>query len=271
MLILFKMPCHSSFDHLQARIGIVKLTLGIGSSLWMSTNHPISYKRHRYPPEIISHCVWLYFRFSLSFRVVEDMMAERGVVVSYESIRSWCEKFGRQYARKIRSQRGHMGDIWHLDEVYLKIAGEQKYPWHAVDQEGQVLDVLVQAKRDKEAAARFFKMVLRGTGQAPRKVVTVKFASYVQPCARILHNSCHIRDKGANNRAENSHQPTRLRATRIKRFKSVAEAQRFLSIFSEIGNLFALARHTLSASSHRILLDKSLRTWSAVSRVTVVQ
>ncbi|MSQ56960.1 MAG: IS6 family transposase, partial [Limnohabitans sp.] len=110
----------------------------------MSTISPISYKRHRYPAAIISQCVWLYFRFALSFRDVELMMAERGVVVTYESIRSWCEKFGRQYARRIRRERGPMGDIWHMDEVYLKINGECKYLWRAVDQEGQVLDILVQ-------------------------------------------------------------------------------------------------------------------------------
>lgn len=235
----------------------------------MSKEQPISYKRHRYPPEIISHCVWLYFRFALSFRDVELLMAQRGVEVSYESIRAWCEKFGRQYARKIRHQRGPMGNIWHLDEVYLRIDGNWKYLWRAVDQDGQVLDVLVQTKRDKEAAARFFKKVLRGTCAVPRQVVTDKLASYNQPCAEILPNSVHIRDKGANNRAENSHQPTRQRERRMKRFKSAAQAQKFLSIFSEIGNLFALARHTMSAANHRFLLNKSLNTWTNLTQVGV--
>ncbi|MSQ57859.1 MAG: IS6 family transposase [Limnohabitans sp.] len=145
----------------------------------MSTPAPISYKRYRYPAAIISQCVWLYFRFSLSFRDVELMMAERGVVVSYESIRAWCEKFGRQYARRIRRKRGPMGDIWHMDEVYLKISGKCKYLWRAVDQEGQVLDILVQPKRDKATAERFFKKVLRGTAQAPRQVVTDRLAGSV--------------------------------------------------------------------------------------------
>lgn len=237
----------------------------------MTKDQPISYKRHRYPAEVISQCVWLYFRFALSFRDVEVMMAERGVVVSYESIRSWCEKFGRQYARKIRRHRGPMGDVWHLDEVYLKIDGEWKYLWRAVDQEGQVLDILVQPKRNKDAAARFFKKLLRDTCQAPREVVTDKLACYIQPCADILPNTEHTRDKGANNRAENSHQPTRQRERRMKRFKSAAQAQRFLSIFSEIGNLFALARHTLSAANHRLLLTKSLDAWANIARAPVVQ
>lgn len=237
----------------------------------VNTEQTISYKRHRYAAAIISHCVWLYFRFSLSFRDVEVMMAERGVVVSYESIRTWCEKFGRQYARKIRLQRGRMGDIWHLDEVYLKIDGVWKYLWHAGDQEGQVLDILVQPKRNKEAAARFFKKVLRGAVYTPRQVVTDKLAAYIQPCADVLPNSMHTRDKGANNHAENSHQPTRQRERRMKRFKSAAHAQRFLSIFSEVGNLFALARHTVSAANHRLLLATSLNTWSSMAQAPAVQ
>lgn len=197
-------------------------------------------------------------------------MAQRGVEVSYESIRTWCEKFGRQYARKIRSQRGPAGDTWHLDEVYLKIGSQHKYLWRAVDQEGQVLDILVQAKRNKLAAARFFKKVLRGTSQVPREVVTDKLAAYIQPCADILPSSAHTRDKGANNRAENSHQPTRQRERRMKRFKSAAQAQRFLSIFSEVGNLFALARHTVSAVNHRLLLNISLSIWSNLTLARVV-
>jgi len=198
-------------------------------------------------------------------------MAQRGVEVSYENIRTWCEKFGRQYARKIRRQRGPMGDTWHLDEVYLKIDGEWKYLWRAVDQERQVIDILVQSKRNKEAASRFFKKVLRGTCQAPREVVTDKLAAYIQPCADILPNTEHTRDKGANNRAENSHQPTRQREHRMKRFKSAAQAQRFLSIFSEVGNMFALARHTLSAANHRVLLNKSLNTWSNLAQARIDQ
>jgi putative transposase len=129
----------------------------------MNTPSPISCKRHRYPVAIISQCVWLYLRFALRFRDVELMMAQRGVVVSYESIRCWFEKFGRQYPQKIRRQRGRMGEVWHLDEAYLKINGKCHYLLRAVDQEGQVLDILVQPKRDKAAVERFFKKVLRGT------------------------------------------------------------------------------------------------------------
>ena len=158
----------------------------------------------------------------------------------------------------------------------VKVSGELgqlqlQYLWRAVDQEGQVLDILVQPKRDKAAAERFCKKVLRGTAQAPRLVVTDRLASYTQPCAEILPDTVHIRDKGANNRAENSHQPTRLRECRMRRFKSATQAQQFLSIFSEVGNLFALSRHTLSAANHRLLLNKSLGIWSLVTQAGAVQ
>lgn len=141
-----------------------------------------------------------------------------------------------------------------------QINGKHRNLWRAVDQDGQVLDVLVQAKRNKLAAERFFKKMLRGTCQAPRVVVMNKLAAYIQRCADILPNTTHTRDKGANNRAENSHQPTRQRERRMKRFKSAAQAQCFLSIFSEVGNLFALSRHTVSSANHRILLNKSLNS-----------
>ena len=140
-----------------------------------------------------------------------------------------------------------------------------------MDQEGQVLDILVQPKPDKAAAERFFKKVLRGTRQAPRQVVTDRLASYTQPCAEILPDAAHIRNKGANNRAENSHQPTRIRECRMKRFKSAGQAQQFLSIFSEVGNLFALSRHTVSAASYRELPNRSLGIWSDITQVDLAE
>ena len=121
-------------------------------------NSPRSpYRGYRFPPEIISYCVWLYFRFSVSYRNIEELMAERSVTVTYETIRAWCYKFGQDYAKRIRARRGQLGDTWHLDEVYLKIGGRLQYLWRAVDQDGSVLDILVQPHRDKEAAAQFFK------------------------------------------------------------------------------------------------------------------
>lgn len=237
----------------------------------MTTEQPISYNRHRYPFDIINYCVWLCFRFTLSLRDVVVLTAQRGVEVSYESIRAWCEKFGRQYARKLRRQRGSLGDIWHLNEVFLKINCEWQYFWRAVYQEGHVIDILLQAKRNKLAASRFFKKLLHDKCQTPREVVTDKLAAYTQPCASILPSSTHTRDTGANNRAENSLQPTRQRERRIKRFKSAAQAQRFLSIFSEVGNLFSLARHTLPAANDRFLQTKSLNTWSNLAKSGMAQ
>jgi putative transposase len=186
-----------------------------------------SYHGYRFPSEIISYCVWLYFRFSVSYRDIEELMAERGVTVTYESIRAWCYKFGQDYAKRIRARRGQLGDRWHLDEVYVKIDGRLQYLWRAVDQDGSVLDILVQPHRDKKAAARFFKKLLRGSRYAPRVVVTDRLASYIAPCAELLPNTVHRRDKGLNNRAENSHQSTRERERRMRGFKSAAHAQRF--------------------------------------------
>jgi putative transposase len=162
----------------------------------------------------------MYFRFSVSYRDVEVLMAERGVTVTYETIRAWCERFARDYAKRIRARRGRLGDTWHLDEVFIKIGGRLQYLWRAVDQDGSVLDILVQSRRSKKAAARFFRKLLRGLRYAPRVVVTDKLARYSASCAELLPYTVHRRDKGLNNRAENSHQPTRERQRRMRGFKS---------------------------------------------------
>lgn len=228
----------------------------------MSSMPRISYVRHRFPPEVISHCVWLYFRFQLSFRDVQEMMAAQGVTVSHETIRAWCDKFGRQYAHLIRQRmQGATGDRWHLDEVHAKIAGRARYVWRGVDQDGQVIDVLVQSRRNGKAATRFFKKLRKKAGSAPRLVVTDKLASYAKPCAQLLPTSKHVSDKGQNNRAENSHQPTRQRERRMRRFKSVAHAQKFLSIYSQLCNFFGLIRHTLSSRNYRDLLTSRFAEW----------
>ena len=125
------------------------------------------YSGHRFPPQSISYGVWLYHRFCLSFRDVEDLLAERGIIVSYEAIRLWCQKFGPDYARKLKRRPGRPGDIWHLDEVFIRINGQQQYLWRAVDQDGDVIDILVQPHRDQRAAAQFFRRLLRGQGQEP--------------------------------------------------------------------------------------------------------
>ena len=170
-----------------------------------------SYKGHRYPGEIIAHCVWLYHRFPLSFREVEEMMLARGVVVSYETIRAWCAKFGQAYANQLRRRRPRPGDKWHLDEVFVKINGAQRYLWRAVDQHGNVLDVLVQSRRNAKAARKFFRKLLKGLRYVPRVLVTDKLASYGAAHRVVMPSVEHRQSKYLNNRAENSHQPTRQR------------------------------------------------------------
>src|SRR6202162_5263012 len=185
-----------------------------------------SHRGYRFPATIISHCVWLYFRFSLSYRDVDEMMAERSVVVSYETIREWCQKFGQSYAKRLRARRGHLGDRWHLDEVLLKIQGKLQYLWRAVDQDGDVLDILVQSRRNKRAAKKFFRKLLKGLQYVPRVIITDKLRSYAAAKAEVMPSVAHHQHKGLNNRAENSHQPTRERERRMRGFKSAGHAQR---------------------------------------------
>ena len=166
------------------------------------------YSGYRYPAEIISHAVWLYFRFTLSFRDVEEILAARGVVVTYEAVRQWCLKFGQDYANKIRHRQGKDGDTWFLDEVFIKIQGELLYLWRAVDQDGDVLDILVQKHRDRRAAKRFFRKLLKGMRYSPRVIVTDKLRSYGAAKREIMPDVMHRQGKWENNRAEVSHQPT---------------------------------------------------------------
>jgi len=175
----------------------------------MDTSTGASYRGYRFPREIIAHCVWLYFRFSLSFRDIQEMMLERGVEVSHEAIRLWCLTFGAEYARRLRRQRGRSGDTWHLDEVFCKINGRPVYLWRAVDQSGEVLDILVQKRRDTKAAKRFFRKLLKGLRCVPRAIVTDKLASYTSAKKDFIPDVAHPRGRRLNNRAENSHQPTR--------------------------------------------------------------
>ncbi|MFH8516791.1 IS6 family transposase [Streptomyces gelaticus] len=224
-----------------------------------------SYRGHRYPVEIISHCVWLYFRFPLSFREVEELMLERGVIVSYETIRRWCLKFGQQYANSLRRRRPRPGDKWHLDEVFVKINGEQKYLWRAVDQDGMVLDILVQNRRDKTAARRFFRRLVKTTRTVPRVVVTDKLRSYGAAHREVMPSVEHRSHKGLNNRAENSHQPTRQRERAMKGFRSADGAQRFLSAFSGISPHFRPRRHLMTAPDYRTEMQHRFTTWEQVT------
>jgi putative transposase len=205
-----------------------------------------SYRWFRFPPEVISHCVWLYHRFPLSFRDVRELMLERGVDVCYETIRAWCERFGQRYANRPRRRGRRLGDNWHLDEVFVEINGAQRYLWRAVDRHGNVLDILVQSRRNAVAAKKFFRRLLKGLRYLPRVIVTDKLASYPVAHRELMPSVRHRRSTCLNNRAENSQQPTRHRERAMKRFTSIRHAQRLLSAFSGIWPHFRPRRHPLS-------------------------
>jgi putative transposase len=236
----------------------------LGESVGVSTATP-SYKGHRYPVEIINHCIWLYFRFPLSFREVEELMLARGVPVSYETIRRWCAKFGQAYANQLRRRRPRPGDKWHLDEVFIWINGRLGYLWRAVDQHGNVLDVLVQSHRNAVSAKRFFRKLLKGLRYVPRVLVTDKLGSYQVAHRELMSSVEHRRSRYLNNRAENSHQPTRQRERAMKRFKSLRHAQRFLSAFSGISAHFRPRRHLLSATEWRTEMADRFAVWRQVT------
>ncbi len=213
---------------------------------------------------IIGHAVWLYFRFALSYRDVEELLAERGVIVTYETVRQWCRKFGQAYANDLRRRRSRPGDTWHLDEVFITIDGQTHSLWRAVDQDGTVLDILVQSRRNKRAAKKFFRKLLTGLAYVPRVVITDKLASYDAAKREVLPSVEHRRHKGLNNRAENSHQPTRERERRMRRFKSPGHAQRFLAAYGPIAAHFRPRRHRLTAAAYRETRDRRFATWRAV-------
>ncbi len=228
---------------------------------------PNPYRGFRFPAEVIEHAVWLYHCFSLSLRDVETILAARGVVVSYESIREWGLRFGRLFANTLKRRRPKPGDKWFLDEVFLRIRGKLHYLWRAVDQEGNVLDILVQSRRDAKAAKRFFRKLLKGLQYAPRVIVTDKLRSYAAAKREILPGVEHRQSRYLNNRAEVSHQPTRRRERQMQRFKSARHAQRFLSTHSRIHNQFQLRRHRLTADQHRSARVGAFRTWREVTGV----
>ncbi len=219
------------------------------------------YRGHRFPPEIISHAVWLYHRFTLSFRDVEDLLAERGILFSYEAIRYWCQKFGQSYSRTLRRKQGRLGDTWHLDELFITLQGQCLYPWRAVDQDGDWIDILLTRPRDRRAAKRFFRRALKHQGQAPWQLITDKLRSYPAAHRDIFPSVVHRTGQYENNRAEVSHQHTREQERQMRRFKSIAQTQRFLSIHGPIQNLFRVGRHHLKAVHHRLLRDRAFADW----------
>ena len=225
------------------------------------------YAGYRFPAEVISQAVWLYFRFPLSLRMVEEMLAARGIVVSHETVRQWALKFGQEFANRIRRRLPHAGDKWPLDEVAIKIAGVKHWLWRAVDQTGVVLDVLVQRRRDKRAAKRLLRKLLKRQCRAPRVMVTDKLGSYSAAKQDVMPGVEHRRHKGLNNRAENSHQPTRRRERQMKRFKSPRQAQRFLSAHNQLANLFHLRRDHVTADQYRAARARSFEAWAEISGI----
>ena len=248
--------------------GTVNLPKGV--SFWHSGGmktqpSTLLYKGYRFPSEIISHCIWLYFRFSLSYRDVEEIMAERGIALTYETVRQWCQKFGQTYANELKCRCNKRGDKWHLDEVFLKINGKTHYLWRAVDQHGNVLDILVQRWRNRHAAKKFFRKLLKGLQYVPRVIITDKLASYAAAKQDIMRSVEHRQQKGLNNCAEHSHQSTRQRERTMRRFKSPGHAQRFLSAFGPISDHFRPTRHRLNASVYRALMQERFQVWNEVT------
>lgn len=219
------------------------------------------YKRHRFAPDIISYAVWLYHRFNLSHRDIEDLLAERGITVSREAIRLWCIKFGAIYTRRLKRKHRGYGDTFYIDEVFVKINGIQHYLWRAVDQDGEVVDVLLQARRDGATAKRFFKRLLRSNCGEPMKIVTDKLRSYGVAHRELIPEAIHSTELYENNRVEQSHEATRARERGMRKFKSIRQAQRFLDAHAAVHNLFNLGRHPVRAEHYRNLRISAFTEW----------
>jgi transposase-like protein len=216
---------------------------------------PLCYRRHRFPPEIIQHGIWLYLRFTLSYRDVEELLAERGLDISYETVRRWVLKFGPAIARRLRQRRPRPSDRWHLDEMVVRIAGERMYLWR------EVLDMLVQRRRDSRSALRLMRKLLKKQGFVPKLLVTDKLRSYAAAFRRLRLTCRHEQGLRKNNRAENSHQTVRRRERKLQQFKSARSAQRFLSMHGAIHNTFNFQRHLISGSTLRIFRAEATAEW----------
>jgi putative transposase len=225
----------------------------------------ISYRCHRFPPEIIQHAVWLYFRFPISYRNVEDLLAGRGIDVSCETVRRWALKFGLAYARRLRWVRPRPNFRWHLDEVFVSINGRRMYLWRAVDSEGEMLDILVQSRRNKKVALKLMRKLLKKQGYTPNEVVTDKLPSYGAALRDLSMTEKHITGGRSNNRAENSHLPVRQRERRMQSFKSPGSAQRFLSTHAAVYNTFNVQRHLISRRTLRQFRGEAMNTWRTVT------
>jgi putative transposase len=226
----------------------------------------VSFKRHRFPPQIIAHAVWLYFRFPLSLRLVEEMLLDRGIVVSYETVRRWALKFGPEYARWLKRKKPGRRDIWHLDEVVVSIGGEKRYLWRAFDQDGYVLDEIVQVHRDTNAAQRLLRHLLQKQGCRPRRMITDKLGSSAAACRKLIPDVEHRSHKGLNNRAENSHVPSRKRERVMQGFRSWRGLQRFVGVFSALRNHFVLSRPShRSATALHLHRLRAMAEWKSIT------
>ena len=222
----------------------------------------LSFKRHRFPPEVIRSSIWLYARFTLSLRDVEEMFAERGLDVSYETVRRWFLKFGSIIAANLKRARPKPSDHWHLDEMAVLIRGQRYWLWRAVDNEGEVLDFVVQRRRDAKVAAKLLRKLLKRHKIRPTRIVTDKLRSYRAACRDLRLTGVHEQGLRANNRAENSHLPVRRRERKLQRFKSVGSAQRFLFVHAATYNAFYHQRHLLRRSGFKQLRSESFAAWA---------
>ncbi len=229
---------------------------------------PISYARHQFPPEVIRHTIWLYLRFTLSYRDVEELLAERGLNISYETVRRWVLKFGSAFARNLRRLRPRPVGGWHLDEMVVSIQGKRMYLWRAVDSEGEILEVLVQPRRDKAAALKLIRKLLKKQGYAPIVLVTDKLGSYGAARRELGLSAHHEQGLRKNNRAENSHQVVRRRERKMQGFKSAGSAQRFLSTHSAVYNTFHLQRHLISRPTLRLFRAEAALQWQTATVAT---
>ena len=228
-------------------------------------NQTPDYRGYRFPREIIARAVWRYHRFTLSLRDREDLLAERGISVFYETLRQGCASFGPSYARQIKRRRGPRGERWSLDEGVVTVEGQRRYLWRAVVQDGDLIDILVQQRKDTQAAKRVFRKVLGSQTQPPIEITTDNLRRYAAAKRDVLSSVSHCQDRYANNRAEVSHEPTREQARPMRGFRADGQAQRFLSVHGQCNNLFRLGRHLLAAPNYRMMRQVAFRTWSQVT------
>lgn len=228
-------------------------------------DQPISYAGYRFPPELISYAVWLYYRFPLSLRMVAEMLGARGIEVTYETVRRWAVKFGLEAARRIRATALAPGDKWHLDGVVITMSGRHYWLWRVVDQHGAVLDILVQRRRDRHAAQRLMRKLIKKHNRTPRVLITDKLKSYAAANKDLGFGFEHRQHKGLNNRAENSHQPTRVREKVMRRYKSARQLQRFVSVHDQVANLFMHCRYNRDARAKRARRGQAFAAWDKVT------